>query len=486
MSKTTPQVPINNTVQVSVPPGDQTGLYYILISNSQQLPWQTSWQQVKDHVRTVCAVERVEIFNESTSGWVSVRGRESFDLALQFLSTELFNGRPTFADGRNAEQSIPIKKLVDTSLPDPTSCSPQTPRYTPPPVSYSISSPALPKHSSAEYGQWNTAPAYPAAASPVIDYVPYSTTMSTASMSTVTSPGFSTALPWYSGGASMQPSASMQSNHSMAPYYENASYQSPASYYSSTDYRNIRTPSHVPSSVYEAQQASTVAVEWRKIVIKGLPTWAQYEHVRSLLMTKASLQVDRAAFINISLSTRGDGSSGRRHATVTFSDERTASGMVKELNGAEIGGMRLTVEMAKEGVSKGEEPRQRSEKRHAKKPASSGHHHSHHSSKQHREERDKKDSTRSSKEKESSRSSSSLFYEKKDSTRPSREKESSRHSSSLTYEKKDIIRPSKEKESYGSSSALTYEKKDKSQVKRGVVIADGSSRRSNESSKKTK
>ncbi|KAK7923087.1 hypothetical protein PG985_007158 [Apiospora marii] len=482
MSKTTPQVPINNTVQVSVPPGDQTGLYYILISN---LPWQTSWQQVKDHVRTVCAVERVEIFNESTSGWVSVRGRESFDLALQFLSTELFNGRPTFADGRNAEQPIPIKKLVDTSLPDPTLRSPQTPRYTPPPVSYSISSPALPKHSSAEYGQWNTAPAYPATASPVVDYVPYSTAMSTASMSTVTSPGYSTASPWYSSGASMQPSASMQSNHSMSPYYDNASYQSPASYYSSTDYRNTWTPSHVPSPVYEAQQASTVAVEWRKIVIKGLPTWAQYEHVRSLLMNKASLQTDRAGFINISLSTRGDGSSGRRHATVTFSDEMTASGMVKELNGAEIGGLRVTVEMAKEGVSKGEEPRQRGEKRHVKKPASSGHH-SHHSSKQHREERDKKDVTRPSKEKESSRSSPSLLYENKDSTRPSREKESSRHSSSLTYEKKDSIRPSKEKESYGSSSTLTYEKKDKSQVKRGVVIADGSSRRSHESSKKTK
>ncbi|KAK8048647.1 hypothetical protein PG994_010377 [Apiospora phragmitis] len=465
MSQTTPQIPINNTVQVSVPPGDQSGLYYILISNSRQLPWQTSWQQVKDHVRTVCAVERVEIFNESTSGWVSVRGRESFNLALQFLSTELFNGRPTFADGRNAEQPIPIKKLVDTSLPDPTSRSPQTPRYTPPPpVSYSISSPPLPKHSTAEYGQWNTAPTYPTTANAVADYAPYSTSMSTASMTT--SPGYSIASPWYSGSTSVQRSVSMQSNASMqlnpsvSPYYENASYQTPASYYSSTDYRNMRTPSHVPSTIYEAQKANTVAVEWRKIVIKGLPSWAQYEHVRSLLMNRASLQADRAGFVNITLSTRSDGSSGRRHATVTFPDERTASGMIKELNGVEIGGMRLTVEMAKEGVSKGEENRQRGEKRHAKKPASSGHHHSHHSSKQYREERDKKDSTRSSKEKESSRSSSSILYEKKDSTRPSKGKESS-----------------------GSFSTLTSEKKDKSLAKRGVVIADGSSRRSSESSK---
>ncbi|KAK7952371.1 uncharacterized protein PG986_008099 [Apiospora aurea] len=481
VSKTAPQIPINNTVQVSVPPGDQTGLYYILISNSRQLPWQTSWQQVKDHVRTVCAVERVEIFNESTSGWVSVRGRESFDLALQFLSTELFNGRPTFADGRNAEQSIPIKKLVDTSLPDSTSRSPQTPRYTPPPpVSYSISSPPLSKHSTAEYGHWNAAPTYSTNASSAIDYVPYSTSMSTASLSTVSA----TASPWYSSSNTMQTSAymqssgSMQSNPSMSPYYENASYQTPASYYGSTDYRNARVPSHVPSSVHEAQQTNTVAVEWRKIVIKGLPSWAQYEHVRSLLMDRASLQADRAGFVNISLSSRSDGSSGRRHATVTFSDEKTASGIITELNGVEIGGMRLTVEMAKEGVSKGEEHRPRGEKRHAKKPASSGHHHSNHSSRPHREERDRKESSaRSSKEKDSSRSSSSLFYEKRDSTRPSREKESSRHSSSLAYEKKG---------STGSSTTLSYEKKDKSQTKRGVVIADGSSRRSSESSKKTK
>ncbi|KAK8114072.1 hypothetical protein PG999_006141 [Apiospora kogelbergensis] len=441
MSKTTPQIPINNTVQVSVPPGDQTGLYYILISN---LPWQTSWQQLKDHVRTVCAVERVEIFNESTSGWVSVRGRDSFNLALHFLSTELFNGRPTFADGRNAEQSIPIKKLVDTNLPDASSRSPQTSRYTtPPPLSmpYSISSPPLP---TTEYGQWNTAPTYPTTTSPMMDYGSYSTSMSTAS------PGHSTVPPpWYSG------SAPMQSSISMSPYYESASYQSPTTYYSPTGYRNTRASSHVMPSVYETQQANTVAVEWRKIVIKGLPSWAQYEHVRTLLMDRASLEADRAGFININFPARKDGSSGKRHATVTFSDERTASGIIEELNGIEVGGMTLTVEMAKEGVSEGEEHhRSRGEKRHAtKKQASSS---GHHSSKPHREDRDKRDSTRPSKEKESSRSYSSVTYEKT-------------------------------KDSSKSSQSLTSEKKDKSQAKRGVVIADGSSsRRSSESSKKTK
>jgi hypothetical protein len=43
---------------------------------------------VKDFVRTACpAVERVEIFNDSTSGWVSIRGRENFNKAYSRRST---------------------------------------------------------------------------------------------------------------------------------------------------------------------------------------------------------------------------------------------------------------------------------------------------------------------------------------------------------------------------------------------------------------
>ncbi|KAK7749364.1 hypothetical protein SLS62_008216 [Diatrype stigma] len=74
------QVPINGTVSYVVPPGSETNQYYIPLSN---LPFQTSWQQLKDHVRTVCSsVERVEIFGGSTSGWVLVKGRENFDAAM--------------------------------------------------------------------------------------------------------------------------------------------------------------------------------------------------------------------------------------------------------------------------------------------------------------------------------------------------------------------------------------------------------------------
>ena len=95
------QMPINGTVSYTVPPGYQTNLYYIPVSNVRyhessdrttsvltllfgiQLPFQTTWRQLKDYVRTVApSVERVQIFPSSTTGWISVVGRDGFDAAI--------------------------------------------------------------------------------------------------------------------------------------------------------------------------------------------------------------------------------------------------------------------------------------------------------------------------------------------------------------------------------------------------------------------
>lgn len=57
------------------------GLIYLLIGNLQ-LPFNVSWQQIKDYVRQVCEVDHVEIFQKSTTGWVRVKGRENFDAAF--------------------------------------------------------------------------------------------------------------------------------------------------------------------------------------------------------------------------------------------------------------------------------------------------------------------------------------------------------------------------------------------------------------------
>ncbi len=105
-----------------VPPGGETGVYYIPISNVRrtscrtgvhqaraacadptcvQLPFSATWQQVKDFLRQVAPVEHVEIFPRSTSGWIRVRGHDNFKavfgtrtetpcLALLSLSLSLF------------------------------------------------------------------------------------------------------------------------------------------------------------------------------------------------------------------------------------------------------------------------------------------------------------------------------------------------------------------------------------------------------------
>lgn len=120
------QVPINGTFQRWVAPGWQTDVYYILLSNVrsypqvqlsaalselqiEQLPWTTSWKQLKEHVRTVCSVERVEVFPESTHGWVRLRGRDNYDAAcstwcLLCLLVSLINDSLTH--GQNSSKAI--------------------------------------------------------------------------------------------------------------------------------------------------------------------------------------------------------------------------------------------------------------------------------------------------------------------------------------------------------------------------------------------
>lgn len=83
-------------------------------------------------MRSVCPVERVEVFNESTTGWVSVKGRDNFNAAFgedtrvprtfaawlltdhtsELLNGGIFNGRALFADGKNATNSVMIKEPV--------------------------------------------------------------------------------------------------------------------------------------------------------------------------------------------------------------------------------------------------------------------------------------------------------------------------------------------------------------------------------------
>ncbi|KAF5676748.1 hypothetical protein FHETE_2021 [Fusarium heterosporum] len=141
-------MPTENTVQADVGPGDETGIYYITICN---LPFGTSWQQLKDWTRTACVVDHIEVFQSSTSGWVRVRGRENFERAWGLLNGGVFHGRSIIASDKNRFQSIKIRELA---IP-PQGIQPQTPQYLPTPSQYVQPMPAaISPHYSTSPGQY--------------------------------------------------------------------------------------------------------------------------------------------------------------------------------------------------------------------------------------------------------------------------------------------------------------------------------------------
>ncbi|KAG6040877.1 hypothetical protein E4U41_006789 [Claviceps citrina] len=96
---------------VDVEPGEKTGIYYMPICN---LPFGTSWQDLKDWLRVDCDVDHVELFQSSTSGWIRLRGEENFNKAWTRLKNEYFRNRGIIASDKNRTESIKIKGLVDS------------------------------------------------------------------------------------------------------------------------------------------------------------------------------------------------------------------------------------------------------------------------------------------------------------------------------------------------------------------------------------
>lgn len=91
-----------------VPPGIQTGVYYIPVGN---LPFDATWQQLKDFVREVATVDHVAIFKNSTSGWVKVTGHDNFTKAFAKLNGGLFKDRYLTAMDKNEHESLMIRDL---------------------------------------------------------------------------------------------------------------------------------------------------------------------------------------------------------------------------------------------------------------------------------------------------------------------------------------------------------------------------------------
>ncbi|KAF7556070.1 hypothetical protein G7046_g6404 [Stylonectria norvegica] len=116
------------TILADVAPGNETGVYYITICN---LPFGTTWQELKDWIRSACAVDHIEVFDSSTSGWVRVNGRHNFEKAWALLNGGVFRGRCIIASDRNRNETIKIKEFAETSAAGSHSQAPRY-RHTPP------------------------------------------------------------------------------------------------------------------------------------------------------------------------------------------------------------------------------------------------------------------------------------------------------------------------------------------------------------------
>ncbi|KAL7941709.1 hypothetical protein V8C42DRAFT_175730 [Trichoderma barbatum] len=94
------------TSQQDIEPGDTTGDYYITFCN---LPFHSTWQEVKDWVSAQCPVDFVEVFPISCSGWLRLRGKDNFMKASAYMQSERFKDRVLLIDGRNETEAVKIR-----------------------------------------------------------------------------------------------------------------------------------------------------------------------------------------------------------------------------------------------------------------------------------------------------------------------------------------------------------------------------------------
>ncbi|KAK5629621.1 hypothetical protein RRF57_005336 [Xylaria bambusicola] len=368
------QTPINGTISGMAPPGNETGFYYIPIAN---LPWQTSWQELKDHVRSVCSVEHVEINEDSTSGHVVLKGRANFDAAfrmvhansaLELLNGGIFQDRALIADGRNVDSWVLIKRHVDgpnastaalrhaaaaaqhTSLP----VSPSSPGY--------VEWPAVSASPSYMMGPVMEPPSY---------FMPC-------------------AMPEYPDSASIYGMSSCALEHSCAA----------AVPYPSVPYAQQFTPSEYHGNGYTVPQNSKAYREGkkhveaapnkkRKIIIRQLQPWISESQVRELIHQKTGFDSDRLTKLDMPLADSQQGAN-RGYVFATFVSEDAAEKAIKRLNNYKYEGRVLEVKHTKDSMS------DHHQSSHASR---SGHHrHSHHSHHPRRDRHDDNDKTNKEKE----------------------------------------------------------------------------------------
>ncbi|KAH7037672.1 uncharacterized protein B0I36DRAFT_69528 [Microdochium trichocladiopsis] len=343
------QTPINGTYQKRVPPGSQTNLYHILLSN---LPWQTSWQQLKDHVRGVCPVERVEVFNESTTGWVSVRGRDNFEAAFNLLNGGIFNGRPLFADGKNATAPVMIKEPVEATTQahrHAPSESKQTRRSSPASSRYQDAAPAVMPPLTPVPDQWFFMSPSCAVAPPTSDFPSHSSMQDTI-YGYGSPPGFQPVLDKAgSRHRSTQHAWPVRiSDHPTDSYYVPIQQSQPALH--SKLNRQLGYEAELPASDHSAvPDLIHQYPAGHRVIIRHIAPHVTYGEFDHLLRHKIGRDVDSIVQLELPISESYDSNSG--YAVATFHSEGAAVRAVRKFHGAKFENRLLKAELVIEGVA---------------------------------------------------------------------------------------------------------------------------------------
>ncbi|KAI0199667.1 hypothetical protein F4808DRAFT_204417 [Astrocystis sublimbata] len=355
------QVPINGTISGMVPPGNETGYYYIPIAN---LPWQTSWQELKDHVRTVCPVERVEISEDSTSGHVVLKGCANFDAAFRLLNGGIFHDRALIADGRNAYSWVLIKHQVNGSA--------YLTRFAKAPDgagSFHKSTPSLMEQSAPNYGEWSATPVSPSyMTSPVADYpssfAPY--TMSDHAVS---------ALIYGMTSCTLEQSPTSSVQHQAGPALVQSST-------ASLRYKSSNTKKHPKphSDTVTRKGGNYVTPKRRKIVIRQLQPWVDEAQLRELIRQSSGSASQSLQELDVPLADIKKGAICG-YAFATFNSKEVADKVIKRLHNYRYEGRVLEVKHMKEGVPDYQMPQ---------RPRFYLPHRSHNTPRQHHDDRNRK------------------------------------------------------------------------------------------------
>ncbi|KAF9773921.1 hypothetical protein IL306_008177 [Fusarium sp. DS 682] len=346
-------MPAEATVQADVGPGDETGIYYITICN---LPFGTSWQELKDWTRPACLVDHIQVFQSSTSGWVRVRGRENFERAWSVFNGGVFKGRSIIASDKNRNHSIKIKELATP----PHGALPQTPQHQPtPPGPYVLPTPMTisPQYSAAP-GQYYIANYPPGNSSRFTNQVvstPNYAHQLSATVATTTPANYASAIPggYYAYNDTttrllpVNPGAV-----SFSPQYQHEGSQL------ALPYRGISEhPGYYPSCSFPSGEPSYrseyVVPEPRKLYVSPFPQQAQADEVKSWVQRK----VDKDKIESIEIPKNNNSKYLMGYILVVFESVSAANIATEQFNKARFQGRRVIARPTREGAVM-EEPRE--------------------------------------------------------------------------------------------------------------------------------